>query len=405
MANIEEKKLNSFRNRDNTFIKNKVLDSKRRVEIEIGDEKEPTRFLPQFKTKHWDNECNFSIRLVDDDYDNGIIQITDNKKISWSRNGRTVRMYEKETGDEDGGFEFELEIESNPSDNIIRYSIRSKGFVFWYQPPMKGREEHVEGSYAVYHESKRNNNSKGKHYRTGKAFHIYRPWAEDANGNRVWCDINIDEENEELTITVPQDFIDTAIYPILIDPTIGYTSLGATGTLPTYANASGDSSTMRGQVYTLSADSTLDSIHVAMYRITGSDPQSVDCFASLHREDSAGADSHDLVVGIENSGQSLTSKPIFITFTGSGELLTADDYIISGLADGEDTDGIIRGRFDSGVSLREYFETSSGAGGYATRKAEDPWTETDSSTTNNISLYVTYTEITSSTFKPRVIFF
>jgi hypothetical protein len=50
-------------------------------------------------------------------------------------------------------------------------------------------------------------------------FEIERPWAKDANDQKVWCSYSIDG-SQQGSITVPQDFLDNATYPVLIDPTI-----------------------------------------------------------------------------------------------------------------------------------------------------------------------------------------
>ena len=232
---VKESLQTNYRIVDNTLSKEKVTDQTRRVEIEIGDIKEPDRFLPQFKTKHWDNEVNFSVRLTDDDYDNGIIRSLGDK-IEWERDGRIARLYEKNTADQDGGFEFEVEMAGPPTDNIIRYTIQSKGLDFFYQGPLTQdeiaqgtqRPDNIIGSYAVYHQTRAHNVLGKNNYATGKAFHIYRPYIEDSNGVRVWCDLNIDLQAGEMTVTIPVDFLETAAYPVIVDPTFGYTPIGGT---------------------------------------------------------------------------------------------------------------------------------------------------------------------------------
>ena len=81
------------------------------------------------------------------------------------------------------------------------------------------------GSYAAYRTEAVRNQS-------NKAFHIYRPWAVDSKGKKVWCafDSNWDGVTD-LNITVPQNFLDSATYPITIDPTLGYTIAGAASTV------------------------------------------------------------------------------------------------------------------------------------------------------------------------------
>lgn len=139
--------------------------------------------------------------------------------------------------------EYEIVLSEKPKTNIFTLPFTSKDLVFYYQPPLTQeldpkeydsiteteaikdgkiavyRPENIVGSYAVYHASK-----SGGVYGTGQVFHIYRPWSEDAKGVRVWCDLKI--QDNSLIITVPQDFLDKAVYPIIIDPTLGYTTKG-----------------------------------------------------------------------------------------------------------------------------------------------------------------------------------
>ncbi len=210
-----------------TFV-NKTGD----FETEIGDIKQ-SDFLPQLKIKRWNNESNFSLRLIDDSAEAPVLA-TDTNKILWQKSSIEARFYDKGFGEDTGGYEFEVLLKEHPVSNVLSFSIQSKGLDFFYQPPLTDEEikegtfrpENVVGSYAVYHSTKKNNS-----YKTGKAFHIYRPDAIDSKGTRVWCDLNIDDDI--LTITIPQDFLDTAVYPILVDPTFGYTVAG--GSFSTHA--------------------------------------------------------------------------------------------------------------------------------------------------------------------------
>lgn len=214
-----------------TIKKVKVGNPARKIEFEIGDSKEDD-FKPQYKTLHWDNEANFSARLVTKD---GAVTEHDGK-MAYDDGEKIARFYEKDTGDEDGGFEFDVVLNSKPDSNVLTWTIRHKDLDFFYQPALTAEEikegtsrpENVEGSYAVYHKTKKNNRVGGKEYRTGKAFHIYRPYAEDANGERVWCELNITDDL--MTVTVPQEWVDKAVYPVVVDPAFGYTSVGGSNT-------------------------------------------------------------------------------------------------------------------------------------------------------------------------------
>lgn len=201
--------------------------SKDDFQLKVGDDKQTT-FYPQLKSEHWGNEVNFSARLVDDF--TGTYSEKDGT-VTYINGQKEVRFYEKHTGDEYGGFEFDIIFNSKPVSNIVRFTLQHKGLDCFYQPELTDKEkengfkrpDNVIGSYAFYHSTQKHNK-----YKTGKAFHIYRPWAIDSNNTQVWCDLNI--TGSDMTITVPQSFIDNAVYPILIDPTFGYTSVGASAT-------------------------------------------------------------------------------------------------------------------------------------------------------------------------------
>ena len=197
---------------------------------EIGDTKQPD-FYPQVKLIRWSNESNFSVRLAG--AASGVVSY-DRAAIRWAApSGVEAWFYDKGFRD-GGGFEFEVWLPSKPVSNVIEFSLQHKGLKFEFQPSLAdeypaglpagieaSRPANVVGSYAVYHASRQNGR-----YTTGKAFHLYRPWAEDRNGARVWCRLAIDAVGNRLTITVPQAFLDAAVYPVLIDPTLGYTTVG-----------------------------------------------------------------------------------------------------------------------------------------------------------------------------------
>lgn len=136
---------------------------------------------------------------------------------------------------EDGGIEFDAVLYEKPKSNKLIFPMETEGLEFYYQGELTQKEkeqgasqpENVVGSYAVYHESKKGSFvlSGGKDYKTGKAFHIYRPKIKDSDNNECWGNISI--ENNYLIVEISQEFLDKAIYPVIIDPYFGYTSYGA----------------------------------------------------------------------------------------------------------------------------------------------------------------------------------
>lgn len=211
------------------IVKENVAD---KIEIEVGDSKQ-VDFKPQVKIMRWDNEVNFSMRAEEKA---GATHVVENGVSKYITPDYEVHQYEKPEVSEDGGYEFEWVLKSKPKSNLLSATIQTKELDFFYQPALTAEEieqgserpENVVGSYAVYHSSKKNNVVGGKEYKTGKAFHIYRPEAVDADGNKTWCEIHIDTGAGLLTVTVPEKFLAKAVYPIVVDPTFGYTTAGGT---------------------------------------------------------------------------------------------------------------------------------------------------------------------------------
>lgn len=223
--------------KDNTFSYSPKEDLEERIDVEIGDAKQPDIFLPQIKILKWQNECNLSVRLIDSSPGETVVSQKGNK-IEWIKPTIESHFYDHPVSDEhpEGGFEFEIILKEKPSSNKIQFSIQTKGLDFFYQPPLTQEEinegcirpENIIGSYAVYHSTKNGDysSSGGKNYRAGKAFHIYRPKVKDATGKEIWGELNIDVGRELLGITIDQNFLDSAVYPVNIDPTFGYDTIG-----------------------------------------------------------------------------------------------------------------------------------------------------------------------------------
>jgi len=187
-------------------------------------------------------------------------------KLTQEYSGFNVSLYPLWNFTENGGFEFEIVLKQKPKTNKFTFSINDSGLEFYYQPPLyeqygltepnstcnatdcgnSHRPENIVDSYAVYHSSKKNNK-----YRAGKLFHIYRPKIIDSEGKEAWAKLNIDKG--KLTIEIPQDFLDKANYPVTIDPTFGYDTIGGSD-----YDASLDR--IIGSWFTLSEDGTAESI-------------------------------------------------------------------------------------------------------------------------------------------------
>ena len=194
----------------------------------------------------------------------------ENGKLKMKGDDTEIHLYplEAKRGMEEGGFEYEIILKEKPVSNVIELNIETQGLNFYYQSeisderaqntldwaikigakpnyPWKDslpttlqeakrwmRPVNVLGSYAVYHKTQVGNYEAlgGKNYKTGKAYHIYRPQIEDSNGWKVWGELNINEKLGKLYVAMPIDFWNNASYPIkhAAGLTFGWTADGGT---------------------------------------------------------------------------------------------------------------------------------------------------------------------------------
>ena len=189
--------------------------------IKIGGTTE--KFVPNINTSKWNDECWLNINHPDV-VNTEVEQFIDNK-IELSIGNNTHRYYVNQNG----RLEYEIVFRAKPTSNKVELDLDfSDGLSFFHQPALTQEEideggerpDDVINSYAVYWKKKNNK------YRTGKFCHIYRPKITDAAEHWEWCDLEY--KDKKLTITISQNFLDSAVYPLTLDPTLGYTSIGGT---------------------------------------------------------------------------------------------------------------------------------------------------------------------------------
>jgi hypothetical protein len=217
--------------------------------VEIGDTKQ-LDFQPQIKIPRWNNQANASFRLVQTEPATVTYDAT---AIVYDTPSLTAKFYALDDVESDDGHEFEVWLKTKPATNVVAFTVQHKGGTWTKQPFHPHRSDHPEfhpdayyfgtnpwggerrspervvGSYVFYSDTLQGDYTAidGHNYRSGKILHVYRPWARDAKGVQVWCDLDLDEPRGLLTITIPQAFLDTAAYPVLVDPTFGYSGTAA----------------------------------------------------------------------------------------------------------------------------------------------------------------------------------
>lgn len=209
------------------------------TETVVGDELSAS-FKPHVRYKIWGEESWFSLRFPSSSTAPATV---DGQSVQWTDGDTLVRFYElPQDGRADRGlFEFDVVFAARPAMASLDIPYESSGLDFYYQPALtvdelaqgNVRPAHVVGSYAAYHASEgvlHASPDKAEKYRAGKAFHLYRPEAIDATGARHWVPMVLDQQAHLLRLDLSEKWWDTAAYPVTLDPTLGYTSIGASTT-------------------------------------------------------------------------------------------------------------------------------------------------------------------------------
>jgi hypothetical protein len=119
----------------------------------------------------------------------------------------------------DTAFEYDCILNREPESNVISLLMDGAGNFDFFRQPDFVKDPFLKGSYAVY--KKETLVGEG----TGKLCHIHRPLIIDSRGRRCWGDLSV--TGNELRITVPETWLGEAKYPVIIDPTIGTTTVGS----------------------------------------------------------------------------------------------------------------------------------------------------------------------------------
>lgn len=246
------------------------------VRVAIG-EKNGKNFEPVLNLEKWDGEASIKLRSnFFESEGNTAVDMKDDK-IEFDMSKSNFQLYELESSEElpNGGYEFEITLKEKPETNKVEFRLDTKGLDFFYQSELSKEEkeegrvrpENVIGSYAVYYEGGIKGDysqSGGKDYKAGKFGHIFRPKIYDSVGKWVWGDLKIDEGAGVLSVAIPQEFLDNAVYPVkhAAGLTFGNTNIGGS----TYDGAI--NSDIDAYVGTPVSSGTVDSIHIYSRRIT-----------------------------------------------------------------------------------------------------------------------------------------
>lgn len=280
------------------------------------------KFVPNINMSKWNDECWLNINHPD--VVASEIEQDKDGKISLSIGERTHRYYI----DPDGKLEYEIELAKRPVSNEIVLNLDfPDGLNFYKQLPLSeekiaagfNRPENAINSYAVYW-CKSNNK-----YLTGKHSHIYRIKLIAADGKWTWADQDI--TGKLWSILMDGKWLDQAAYPVIVDPVLGYDTVGAsnvghsTYTLGNFYTTDGSGGAItKFHCAVESVDGSLTGIKLGVYETNGSG-------------DPSGQDLVEQVVGVASVTTDLQIDP------STGETLAAStEYWIGYTVEGNDTD-------------------------------------------------------------------
>ncbi len=352
----------------------------------------------KFKLHKWNKEASVEafLDMVEADthtFSGNKIELEDSKKKIrvYPIDTRSTADFYGDTTDNvqchDGGLRYDIMYFEKPPTNFFDTRLVCKN-TRWSKQPFLTQEDieqgtscpiNVESSYAIYHVSKKNNE-----YMTGKFGQRYRPIAIDAEGNMAWCDDEVDRliDPTNIRTTIPQQFLDEAVYPVVIDPDFGYTTIGGTWSIIASYSKGTPVSFRAGSAWTCPATSTANNIK-AYLRSNITDI--VDCKAFINEKDSGGAGTHGQIATKENLACAAAAH--WEEFTLAGEALTAAVvYILNIVGDGNDVSDtyFYQVAFDVNGAVASYRQVHN----YAAPVS--PWIIAPEGITKDYSIYVNY---------------
>ena len=212
--------------------------------VVLGNKDRPDRYEAHVEFGAFDGEIPLKIAYPDVfNTDSSLIS----DKMTIVSGAESVNLYK--VGDD--GLEFEIVLASIPTKNVWEFSLAGHDELrFHYQGTLEdewydyvryqpgfakdladyldktSRPDYIVGSYAVYHKTKKDYIVGRTDYGTGKLMHIHCPKAVDDLGREIKCSLNI--AGNLMSVTVPRRWLDSAVYPVTIDPYFGYNTIGGT---------------------------------------------------------------------------------------------------------------------------------------------------------------------------------
>jgi hypothetical protein len=217
----------------------------------------------------------------------GTTEVLQNGELSFITGDET----DKWSVSNDGRSKWDVIYAKKPPSNIVEWELKcSPELDFLYQDPSDTNtwpfldanpeyDDDIVGSYAIYCERGGHlKSADGKddiyNYFAGKLSHLYRPLCIDDDGKEEWADLELIKISDilyTLRAIIPQVFLDSAKYPLTLDPNLGYDTKGGTYTNGSNANYMGCYNVTAGSngtattIVTWNKATELDKLKVSLY--------------------------------------------------------------------------------------------------------------------------------------------
>ena len=360
-------------------------------EVIIGDEKSQI-FKPQVTFTKWNKEVNLSIIS-----DKTFATTTTLNNNAYQADGQKEKFYFKVNPDDNNEFKFGLILKEKPDTNKFTYQLEGwEDLDFYYQyADYQDWEKHPEilvsetdseahllvnkeeitcykkywKGYTVYHKTKRDYCVGGTNYGIGKIGNFIRPKFIDADGNWELGDIEI--KDGIYTLTISQNFLDKAKYPILVNDTFGDTSA------PTTNSRSANPNTIVAGRFQLTVNGTVTKI-TAYY---DNEKTSTQTFYSGVYDDDDG--SYPSNLEIPAGSRSMTGSSPMAWY----DIDVTDTPIVAGY--------YWFGFYGGNNNEKVEYDIAGGLSYFGSGNHPNPFPDSQSSNTDRYGIYATYTSSSS----------
>ncbi|MBN2094431.1 MAG: hypothetical protein JW727_00130 [Candidatus Aenigmarchaeota archaeon] len=347
---------------------------------------------PEIEVSKWQGEGRAVLRVGSELSAKVHKNLSGTSMFEFNSSGLVNQFYAVDEGE--GTFKWNMVLDKKPAQDNWSYEVILEGIECYYQQPLVQeinctlagcaacnetdcwgesgeilihRPEDVVGTYACYGSQKGDYSAiGGKNYATGKAFDIKRPLFIDANNKTYLGTVSFLEST--LTVTGDRDWLESAAYPVVVDPTFGYTTAGGSYTTV-------GTNAFYGLIATPPANLAVDYL-----RFYGRNA------ASIKGVITADLGTYAIVPnGVSSTNTSTNTIIWYNLYYSSKPLLSSGNHYLIGIIPSANE----RFYYDTGIQTNSSYDT---ANSYAT--PQDLGAVTTS--TNLYSIYATYTLYISS---------